>query len=402
MSSPQRIFGPEEIPPAGPICIYGAGQLGTTLYEALQDGVARRVRLFADAFKSGVIAGRPVVSPSSFVEECSAGEGWIVLLACRDVEGAREALGTALRHQVFDASPLADRMVQLKVLADLREEHADLCNWKRDYISWSQTELKRRADWLEAKSMEIRALQVECFGPPQALAKPPRFIPEEMLASYSMGDSVPIEYSYDDSSYPANYPLVYDDEEVDFYLEKIRRGQTFYYGKTDELMMEILNRHPIEGMEIAVIGSRTPWYESMCLSQGGTPITIDYNPILARSQRLKTVTSEEFRQRPSRFDRVLCVSSIEHSGLGRYGDPLDPDGDLKAMTELGRMLNPGGILFLTVPVGPDRVIFNLHRIYGPQRLPKLLSGWERLEVAGWDGDHRSPVDCEPVFLLRKT
>ena len=53
----------------------------------------------------------------------------------------------------------------------------------------------------------------------------------------------------------------------------------------------------------------------------------------------------------------------EHIGLGRYGDPLDPDGDLKAMGELKRVLAPGGLLLFVVPVGQPRVCFNAHRIY---------------------------------------
>ncbi len=31
------------------------------------------------------------------------------------------------------------------------------------------------------------------------------------------------------------------------------------------------------------------------------------------------------------FDMALSISSFDHDGLGRYGDPLDPVGDLKAM-----------------------------------------------------------------------
>jgi hypothetical protein len=396
----QKIFHSEQIPPSGPICIYGAGQLGTALFEALEVRDAQRVRVFADSFKTGQNAGRPVVSPSSFGQE-HCGNEWVVLIACRDVEGARKALGTDLQHQLFDASPLANQLHQVKRLEETRDDLALHCEDLRNWKTWSQQELKWRADWLEARSFEIRALQRECFGLPNAVAKPPRFIPEDLLASYSCEDSIPIEYSYDDSSYPGNYPRIYTDEEVDFYLDKIHRGETFYYGKTDDLIVDTLNRYPIEGMEIAVVGSRTPWYESICLYRRGRPITIDYNPILARCQRLKTFTSREWHQNPRQFDRILCVSSIEHSGLGRYGDPLDPDGDLKAMAGLRDMLNPAGILYLTVPIGADRVVFNLHRIYGPQRLPRLLLGWERLEIAGWDGDYESAVRCEPVFVLRR-
>lgn len=39
---------------------------------------------------------------------------------------------------------------------------------------------------------------------------------------------------------------------------------------------------------------------------------------------------------------VSCMHVIEHIGLGRYGDTLDYDGDLKAVNELKRVVRPGG------------------------------------------------------------
>jgi len=59
---------------------------------------------------------------------------------------------------------------------------------------------------------------------------------------------------------------------------------------------------------------------------------------------------------------------VEHVGLGRYGDPLDPEGDLKAMAELRRVLEPGGNLLFVVPVGQPRVMFNAHRIYAYEQV----------------------------------
>ena len=81
------------------------------------------------------------------------------------------------------------------------------------------------------------------------------------------------------------------------------------------------------------------------------------------------------------FDVALSISSFDHDGLGRYGDPVDPKGDIKAMQEAQALLKPGGLMFLTVPVGPDILVWNLHRRYGEHRLPLLLGGWEEVERA---------------------
>ena len=62
-------------------------------------------------------------------------------------------------------------------------------------------------------------------------------------------------------------------------------------------------------------------------------------------------------------ESLSCMHVLEHVGLGRYGDPLDPEGDVRAAGELGRTLAAGGQLLLVVPVGRPRVRFNAHRIY---------------------------------------
>jgi SAM-dependent methyltransferase len=60
---------------------------------------------------------------------------------------------------------------------------------------------------------------------------------------------------------------------------------------------------------------------------------------------------------------LSCMHVVEHVGLGRYGEPIDPKGDLRATAELQRVLAPGGSLLFVVPVGRPRIMFNAHRIY---------------------------------------
>jgi SAM-dependent methyltransferase len=71
---------------------------------------------------------------------------------------------------------------------------------------------------------------------------------------------------------------------------------------------------------------------------------------------------------------LSCMHVLEHIGLGRYGDPIDPDGARKGAAELARVLAPGGRLYLTTPVGRERVCFNAHRVFSPTGLPELLPG----------------------------
>jgi SAM-dependent methyltransferase len=72
---------------------------------------------------------------------------------------------------------------------------------------------------------------------------------------------------------------------------------------------------------------------------------------------------------------LSCMHVVEHIGLERYGEPLDPQGDLKAMSELKRVLAKDGKLFFVVPVGGEaRIQYNAHRIYTYQMILKIFSG----------------------------
>lgn len=78
---------------------------------------------------------------------------------------------------------------------------------------------------------------------------------------------------------------------------------------------------------------------------------------------------------------LSCMHTIEHVGLGRYGDPLDPQGDLKAITELKRVLQPGGDLLFVTPVGKPKIAFNAHRIYSHEQIVEYFSPLEVKEFS---------------------
>lgn len=79
---------------------------------------------------------------------------------------------------------------------------------------------------------------------------------------------------------------------------------------------------------------------------------------------------------------LSCLHVIEHTGLGRYGDPLDPEGTWTATRELARVLAPGGHLFLATPIGRPRVCFNAHRIYAAETICKMVPELELVEFSG--------------------
>lgn len=78
---------------------------------------------------------------------------------------------------------------------------------------------------------------------------------------------------------------------------------------------------------------------------------------------------------------LSCMHVLEHIGLGRYGDPIDPEGDLKAIRELVRVLAPGGDLLVVTPVGRKRIQFNAHRIYDHEEFASYFAPLELVEFA---------------------
>lgn len=60
---------------------------------------------------------------------------------------------------------------------------------------------------------------------------------------------------------------------------------------------------------------------------------------------------------------LSCMHTVEHVGLGRYGDPIDPEGDIKAAKELERVVAKGGNFLFVVPIGKPKIQFDAHRIY---------------------------------------
>ena len=67
-------------------------------------------------------------------------------------------------------------------------------------------------------------------------------------------------------------------------------------------------------------------------------------------------------------DCVSCLHTLEHIGLGRYGDPIDPDGWRKGLFSLASLVKSGGGLWLSVPIGVQRVEFNAHRVFAPKTI----------------------------------
>ncbi|MBT8604092.1 DUF268 domain-containing protein [Polynucleobacter paneuropaeus] len=103
-------------------------------------------------------------------------------------------------------------------------------------------------------------------------------------------------------------------------------------------------------------------------------VFVDYRPLKANLAGLKSIPGDilnlpfDAGSQPS----VSCLHVIEHIGLGRYGDPLNPMGSINAALELQRILSVGGNLYLALPIGRERICFNAHRVHSPNTVLGLF------------------------------
>lgn len=103
-----------------------------------------------------------------------------------------------------------------------------------------------------------------------------------------------------------------------------------------------------------------------------------------------------------RCDSLSCLHALEHFGLGRYGGRIQFDGYLTGMENLEKIPTPGGILYLSVPIGPQRIEYNAQRVFSTSSLWQILMG--RFKIVGFSyvndaGDLNENVWIDPRAIV---
>jgi SAM-dependent methyltransferase len=115
-----------------------------------------------------------------------------------------------------------------------------------------------------------------------------------------------------------------------------------------------------------------------------TPIDFyDYRPAKINLSNLDSKKGDlmELPFKNDSVSSISCMHTIEHIGLGRYGDPIDPEGDLKAIKELERVVKPGGHIIFVTPVGKPKIRFNAHRIYSYKQILSYFKNSDLVEFS---------------------
>jgi len=126
-------------------------------------------------------------------------------------------------------------------------------------------------------------------------------------------------------------------------------------------------------------------------------IFMDYRPLRAFLPGLISIAGDILKL-PFTNDSIhslSCLHVIEHIGLGRYGEPLDPQGSLRAALELQRVVKPRGRLFLSLPVGRERICFNAHRVFSPDSVLKMFPKLRLVEFSYVNDEGQLMEYCVP-------
>lgn len=160
---------------------------------------------------------------------------------------------------------------------------------------------------------------------------------------------------------------------------------------------KLADARPVEHVDV---GSQISWIT--CLASIVPVVFIDIRPFDGCVPNLSSVAGSVLAMPyPDRsLGSLSCLHVAEHIGLGRYGDPLNPNGTKDAIRELARVLAPGGRLYFALPVGRPRVVFNAHRIHNPSDIIEYFksNGLNLVEFAAVTDQRQflptaAPHDC---------
>jgi hypothetical protein len=146
------------------------------------------------------------------------------------------------------------------------------------------------------------------------------------------------------------------------------------------------------------IGSRLDGFVAHVLTFMPVEV-IDVRPLESGVEGLSFVQEDATTLTRYADDSIESLSSlhaVEHFGLGRYGDPVDPIACFEAMRAFARVLRPSGRLYFSVPVGRERVEFNSQRVFSPASVLRELASLRLVSFSAVDDSGALHLDCDPA------
>ena len=251
---------------------------------------------------------------------------------------------------------------------------------------------------------------------------PPRNVPDASRSDFTMGGRAAVSdwyftdrYSGGDALLPHWVASDLDVRIASASLEDAMKGIRTYGMEEARYMDHAIARHSkgsiVNGVGV-VWGSERPWLEVLLARHGAKHVvTVEYGRIKVDEHPVISATTPSqlaamMLTHPRWFDFAASYSSLEHSGLARYGDPLNPYGDLEAAVQTWCLLRPGGLFLLGLPAEDpssslDTLVWNAHRHYGPLRLAEMFAGYEFVETIDPREFGENVPSSSIIHVLRK-
>lgn len=220
------------------------------------------------------------------------------------------------------------------------------------------------------------------------VSPPPSKIPDVLYNDYTMGRKITVLSHYVSAksknfanSKNKNTKVHISRNDYANAFKKLEKRKFVYCGIEGGAFYDAFDKYSLADKTVLIWGLNEINCDAFALWKNAKHVYIvDYNKPICEHEKVTVLSHDELKQANLTTDIAISYSSFEHDGLGRYGDSLEPNGDLFAMSEAHDFLNDEGLLFLGVPVGGDCLVWNSTRVYGKLRLPMLLKGWHCIDA----------------------
>merc|ERR1719233_80835 len=294
----------------------------------------------------------------------------------------RYKIKNAVSHQLLQVPPC--KAGEDDKFDEMKEQCGELCDLEKEVIKQEGEFLGTVQSKVDCKKLfQSSLLNKPSSGPPPQWHQ----VSDKYKKLITHNGRVPAEpFYFDDSKFGQDQgePTIFTQEYVQGLIDQWENRSTVTLKSSKEIY-EAASVINVTNLNILVIGTVEPWLEAVLFSRGAKKImTLEYGNYISHFPGLEFVRPKEFSQRYlagtlDTFDAVFTHSSLEHSGLGRYGDSLNPWADIVTVAQAWCTTTPDAKLVVAVPTavsGKDAILFNGAKVYGPRLYPFLVTNWQ--------------------------
>lgn len=180
---------------------------------------------------------------------------------------------------------------------------------------------------------------------------------------------------------------------LDEFVSEAGTASGHYFHQDRWAARRIFQRRPIHHVDI---GFRIDGFVSHLLTF--MPVTVvDIRPLSSKVRWLTFIQGDAKDLTgiaDNSIESLSCLHAVEHFGLGRYGDEIDPDAWYTAIQALIRVLRPGGHLYFSTLIWTERVNFNAHRVFSVNTITSAFTSLQLISFSFVDDNGDLIEECD--------